>query len=133
MIFSEAKPEMKAKDDKMLTLERVTFLDVLVRQNDMSMPNFSSHCCFSSLKTPPSEEKCWQTRPEQHRSPNSNSSQTLLGTVYSKRNVKMQNESTRKSRNLCLTEFICQTYGEVLKCGTGFPHTKNPRFGGPES
>ena len=71
-----------------------------------SIPNFSSHCCFSSSKTwlfpkrwkPPSEEKCWQTRPEQHRSPNSDSSQTLLGTVYSKRNVKMQNESTRKSR-----------------------------------
>ena len=71
-----------------------------------SIPNFSSHCCFSSSKTwlfpkrwkPPSDEKCWQTRPEQHRSPNSDSSQTLLGTVYSKRNVKMQNESTRKSR-----------------------------------
>ena len=71
-----------------------------------SIPNFSSHYCFSCPKTwlfpkrwqPPSEEKCWQTRPKQHRSPNSDSSQTLLGTVYNKRNVKMQNKSTRKSR-----------------------------------
>ena len=53
---------------------------------------------FSKTMEAPSEEKCWQTRPEQHRSPNSDSSQTLLGTVYNKRNVKMQNESTRKSR-----------------------------------
>ena len=53
---------------------------------------------FSKTMQPPSEEKCWQTRPKQHRSPNSDSSQTLLGTVYNKRNVKMQNKSTRKSR-----------------------------------
>ena len=53
---------------------------------------------FSKTMEAPSEEKCWRTRSEQHRSPNSDSSQTLLGTVYNKRNVKMQNESTRKSR-----------------------------------
>ena len=46
MIFSETKREMKTKDDKMLTFERyskaadVTFLDVLVGQNDMVYTKF---------------------------------------------------------------------------------------------
>ena len=95
MVSSAAKRKIKTKDDKMLTLERYfescgrdlsktlswTKWYGLYLNLALAVTSRARKRDFSELWQPPSKKKIWQTRPEQHRSPNSDSSQTLLGTI----------------------------------------------------
>ena len=85
MVSSAAKRKIKTKGNKMLTLER--YFESCGRDLSGSLSwtkwyglhqnlalGVASHARkrdFSELWQPPSKKQIWQTRPEQHRSPNS--------------------------------------------------------------